>query len=330
MSRFWNPRRRRSAYVVAPVWLVLVLVAVLLLTKLADNAAGRESYVGHDPAGARQRFERTQRINVVEPWIAHFNHGTAAYQLRRYAEARTDFSTALASVPKTHDCMVRLNLVETIERMGDELAAARSFDAARVQYEEALRVLRAGSCGDRTPDPSASPSAEPSASPSRSGTPSRSASSAPGSSESATPGRSGAPSPGHSGEPTSGPSGVPSSRSSGQPTNGPSGQPTSGPSGQPTQGEQKSDEERRQEEKRRAEEAEKRLEKKQKDASGQGQKGATQSPSPTSQPSPAEQDEQGEAQRQQKLEKQNKDARKENQEGRDRKDRTGPRVDRPW
>lgn len=170
---FWNARRRRLAAWSAPVWLLVVALAVFLLVRVGDNAAGRAAYAAGDPGNARDRFERTHRVNVVEPWVAAYNRGTASFQLGRLPEARADFTEALRTVPTERDCLVRLNLVATIEAIGDQLATAGRHGEAARAYADGLAVLQQGRCGDphrptptpsrtRKPSPSASPSAQPS------------------------------------------------------------------------------------------------------------------------------------------------------------------------
>ncbi|GAB3709418.1 hypothetical protein [Mariniluteicoccus flavus] len=296
---WWTSRRKRLAAWSAPVWIAAVLTSGTLIGKTVDNAAGREAYAESDMATAREKFERTHRVNVVQPWVAAYNRGTANHGLRNYPAAKTDFAEALKTVPKAQDCLVRLNLVATIEVMGDELAVARRHAEAETMYAEGLAVLRQGQCGDPTRKPSASPS------PSPSGTKS--------------------PTPGKSGQPTTGPSGQPTSGPSGEPTTGPSGQPTEGkPSSQPTAGE-----EQRKEEQERAGESEDRMEEKRREEQKAKEREQRSSKSPTPQPS-GEPNPEPPDQRIERVEKQNEEARKQQQKSRDREKRSGTDVERPW
>ncbi|NNG20064.1 hypothetical protein HJ590_10865 [Naumannella sp. ID2617S] len=182
-------RRRRLLLLSAPVWLLVLLVSVKLLTMSLDNQTGRRAYAAGEHETAASAFDRTKVVNLAEPWVAPYNRGTTAYQQRHFDLARDDLTEALRLVPAQHDCRVRLNLVATHEAIADGLAATGQHQAARQAYEQGLSVLRAGRCGDRQPTPSSTPTKSPSASPSK--TPSRTPSPSP----SASPSPGGSPTP---------------------------------------------------------------------------------------------------------------------------------------
>ncbi|HPZ51073.1 MAG TPA: hypothetical protein PLA44_14570, partial [Propionibacteriaceae bacterium] len=182
----------------APMAILLLGFAVKVFVMTSDAEAGRSAYGTGKYEEAKRRFDATQVVNIFEPWVAPYNQGTTLYQMLRYGEARTSLEASLALVTPRYDCMVRLNLVATIEAQGDELVARQNAAEAKKRYDEALDVLGKGDCGTRE---SSSPS------PSSSGQSSKPASKTP----------------------------TLSKASSGQTSQSTSGQPTSG-SGQPTQG----------------------------------------------------------------------------------------------
>lgn len=304
----WTKRRILLACW-APMAILLLAFSVKVFVMTSDTEAGRSSYGTGKYDEAKRRFDATQVINIFEPWVAPYNQGTTLYQLLRYAEARTELEKSLTLVTPTYDCMVRLNLVATIEAQGDELMARQNAAEAKKRYDEALEVLGKGDCGTRDKS---------SASPSASGQSSQPSSKSP----SPTKASSGQSSPGQSGQPTQG-SGQPS-QGSGQPTQG-SGEPTKGPT---------SEAERKEQEEKRADEAEERIDDKstdaQRQASQQARDASRASTGPASSKAPDTPEQKQEKEKARAS--QNASAQSEQQEGQDYDRRPSDRstVDRPW
>lgn len=186
-----RPHPWRRAVMVATSLLAVVLLAFSLKVWLmvAGNESGRQSYAAGESERAAEAFGANLRLNVLEPWVAHFNKGTAHYQAEQWQLAEDEFRAALAQVPEQHACMVALDLAWTIEAQGDELAADGKSDEARARWAEARKVLDGSRCGqlpDGSPSPTPTPSPQ-SPSPSPSGSPTPSGSPSPGPSDGGSP-----------------------------------------------------------------------------------------------------------------------------------------------
>lgn len=183
-----------------PVLVGLVLVAFGLRVGQvwATNEAGRASYQAGESVNAVDAFTANQAVNLLQPWVAEFNLGTARHQQGDWIKAEAQFRTALALAPRTQVCMISLNLAWTLEARGDEAAASGNPAGAVSAWQAAQQALDAAGCesgsteqataasdtGDRLAEkldpaqstPSSPPSspASPSPTPSSSATPSTS------------------------------------------------------------------------------------------------------------------------------------------------------------
>ncbi|WP_052505357.1 hypothetical protein [Frigoribacterium sp. MEB024] len=129
--------RRRLLLWSAPVVLVVLLVALKLLSLPTFAALTQWSY-------GDQEFERSASLseplgvaNVVEPWVHHFDRGTAYAQIGVLDVARQEFVTALDLAPDdaTISCVIRVNLVLTIEAQGDAALLELRYADAEALYE---------------------------------------------------------------------------------------------------------------------------------------------------------------------------------------------------
>lgn len=136
-------RRRRRRLLIwsgLPVFLVLCLSAKMLsLGVLAGQAAtgfeyGDASAVGSAAAGLGT-------ANVIEPHKAPFAEGDALVLAGDFEAARQRFEEALALTGPNDECVIRVNLVLSIERLGDARLAAKDPTAARQLFAEALAVV---------------------------------------------------------------------------------------------------------------------------------------------------------------------------------------------
>lgn len=135
-------RRRRLllAWSGLPVFLVLCLSAKLLsLGVLAGQAAtgfghGDANAVGSAAAGLGT-------VNVIEPHKASFAEGDARVLAGDFEGARQRFEEALTLTGPTDDCVIRVNLALSIERLGDARLAAKDPTAAGKLFAEALAVV---------------------------------------------------------------------------------------------------------------------------------------------------------------------------------------------
>jgi hypothetical protein len=120
--------------------LALRMIGMTIVDDHALDAFGRGRY-----GPSATWFGRLQTANALERWVAPFNRGDSLYEQKKFAQAAAQFRTALGLAPTGRTCMVRVNLVLTVEAIGDSQAAAKSAQAART-YQTALSAADAGTC----------------------------------------------------------------------------------------------------------------------------------------------------------------------------------------
>ena len=126
--------------------LVLLLLAGRVGLLLRADAAGRAAYASGEYGAAQGRFEANRSLNVLEPWKAPFNAGTALYRDEELAAAVDAFEAALDAGPGRDECTVRINLALTHEAIGDAAAEADDEPASRDAWTAGREVLAAGDC----------------------------------------------------------------------------------------------------------------------------------------------------------------------------------------
>ena len=144
-----NPRATRRNQLF--LWGLLPALVLLLLAgkaglMLRADAAGRAAYASGEYGAAHDRFDANRSLNVLEPWKAPFNAGTALYREAEHEGAVAAFEAALDAGPGEDECTVRINLALTHEAIGDAAAEADEEPAARDAWTAGREVLAAGDC----------------------------------------------------------------------------------------------------------------------------------------------------------------------------------------
>lgn len=140
--------RRRLLAWSAPVVAVVALVALYfaLLPAIAGTGVWMAS-VDAD-AGARDAFEITDRIGVVEDWKPVYNLGTLEYRDGDPYGASVLLEEALRRVPTEEDgrsqdeCKVAINLSLAYEALGDEAAGFGDAAGAVEYYDLAIATTQ--------------------------------------------------------------------------------------------------------------------------------------------------------------------------------------------
>ncbi|WP_159618303.1 hypothetical protein [Ruania rhizosphaerae] len=148
--------RRRKLMLLwsAPVVAIALLAALKLLSATVINLAGTSAYDNANYVTATDRFESLEFFNVVQPWKAHFNQGTAIYASGDFFNATVQLEVALGLVPQApqgeprgeDECKVRTNYSLALEGLGDEASIASDFATATDYYEQAQTIL--SDCGE--------------------------------------------------------------------------------------------------------------------------------------------------------------------------------------
>jgi hypothetical protein len=142
-SRYWRERRRRLLWWSAlPAILVLCLAAKMLSVGILADTAARSFEAGD--AGRVVDAAAGMRIaNFIEPHKAPFAEGDGLFLAGDFAAARQRFEEALSLAGTADECVVRVNLALTIERLGDAQAKAKDPTAAARQFAEGVAVVEA-------------------------------------------------------------------------------------------------------------------------------------------------------------------------------------------
>ncbi|MCD4849712.1 tetratricopeptide repeat protein [Arthrobacter sp. AK01] len=133
-------RRLRRALWSAPPALVALAVAAKLLSVGALGGAAAETFSAKEQGKLAGVATWLQIANVVEPHKALFAAGDAHAMAGEFDDARRYFDAALQAGPGVDDCKVRVNLVLSIEKLGDSTG---DRDAAALLFREALSTAEA-------------------------------------------------------------------------------------------------------------------------------------------------------------------------------------------
>ena len=135
--------RRRLLLWSAPVVLVVLLVALKLLSLPVFAGLAQQAYDDRAYERAGSLSEPLGVANLVEPWVHHFDRGTAYAQVGVLDVARQEFVTALALAPDdaTISCVIRTDLVLTIEAQGDAALLELRYADAEELYQLGQRTI---------------------------------------------------------------------------------------------------------------------------------------------------------------------------------------------
>lgn len=139
-------RRRRLVLWSLPVVLLVLLAAARLFSLSVINEHGRDQFAEQHFEESAETFASLQRVNLVERYLPHFNHGDALLAQDKLEPARKEFERALRLAPTERSCMVRYNLVRTIELLGDRALTESGRPDAVARWREAKSVIADGSC----------------------------------------------------------------------------------------------------------------------------------------------------------------------------------------
>jgi hypothetical protein len=140
-------RTRRVLYLAGLLpALVVIAFSVKVLLMLHHDGAGEDAWRRGDTATALEQYAANRSLNLLEPWVAPFDEGDAAFALRGYPRARDLFITALRSVPHRQECTVRINLALAYEAIGDAAAKRGATDDATAAWQNGITALTDGDC----------------------------------------------------------------------------------------------------------------------------------------------------------------------------------------
>ncbi|MET3707399.1 hypothetical protein ABIB17_002036 [Arthrobacter sp. UYEF6] len=142
-SRDRLERRRRLLWWLArPALLVVCLSAKRLSVGILADTAAR-SFAAGDAGAVADAAAGLRMANFVEPQMAPFAEGDGLFLAGDFAAARQRFEEALSLAGTADECVVRVNLALTIERLGDAQATAEDPTAAARLFAEGVAVVKA-------------------------------------------------------------------------------------------------------------------------------------------------------------------------------------------
>lgn len=126
--------------------IVALLVAGHLWLLVQGNNSARSAYDDKQYADARGGFEEARDLGVLQPWVARFDAGTAAYREGDFRGAARHFQAALPDAPDEHECDVRIDLALSHEATAAKAAEEESRAAAQIALRDARTALGGGGC----------------------------------------------------------------------------------------------------------------------------------------------------------------------------------------
>ena len=126
--------------------IVALLVAGHLWLLVHGNGSARAAYDDKQYSDARSGFEGAKDLGVLQPWVARFDAGTAAYRAGDFRGAAKLFQAALPDAPEDHECDVRIDLALSHEATADNAVKEESRAAAQIALRDARTALGGAGC----------------------------------------------------------------------------------------------------------------------------------------------------------------------------------------
>lgn len=145
-------RRRRLIMGSVPAALAVAVIALKLLSMPISAGQAQGAFADGDGAGTLGAGSAMGFMNMVERWKAPFARGDGHALMGDFATARSEFAAALEQVAGDQSCKVRVNLVLSIEKLGDERQAAGDTQAAQELFTEGRDVIAAAPQGCFVPE----------------------------------------------------------------------------------------------------------------------------------------------------------------------------------
>lgn len=127
--------------------LIALAVAAQLFLLAQGNRAARGEYDDGDYASAATSFLGLRDLGTVQPWVAPFGAGTAAYRDGEYDDAVKHFEAAIEDVPTEKQCLVRENLALT-HMAAAKVARKESRAAAGIELRKAREAVDVYGCDE--------------------------------------------------------------------------------------------------------------------------------------------------------------------------------------
>lgn len=155
-------RRKKLLLISLGPEIVLVIAGIFFLRPVCADILYRMNFDSQS-GGAIAIAKMQQFANLLEPYIAYYNAGTANIQQNNAKEAEKELRQSLANNPPQHKvCHVRVNLSYSIEMQADDARANGRLDESLALLSKAEGVLYENGCAskDNAKEPSKDSHAE--------------------------------------------------------------------------------------------------------------------------------------------------------------------------
>ncbi len=143
--------RRRKLFSIAALPLILLIAGGLFFLRPAVfDALFGINYNNEKSDFIIGLSQIHKNANLLEPYIAYYNAGTAYLKNNENAKAEEELRESIKNVPPSDKiCQVRVNLSYSIEAQGDEARVLKKYDEALVLYNKAEGVLYEDNCASK-------------------------------------------------------------------------------------------------------------------------------------------------------------------------------------
>lgn len=152
-----NQTRRKARIIILLISIPFLAVICLFGYKVYEmnmNAeAAAKAYAQKDYTRSVESSKR-EYSNFFEPWVAHYNSGTAYAANKDYNNAVQEFKTALTLTDtQANVCKIDSNLAIAYEKQGDEATKQGDKPTATEKYSLSLQVISGAPKGCFPPPP---------------------------------------------------------------------------------------------------------------------------------------------------------------------------------
>lgn len=134
-------RRRKLLLFSAPAILATAVIALKLLSLPISAGQAGSAYAGGNADGTVQAGQAMGVLNMVEKYKSHFALGDGYVLRGDFDRARQEFATALELVPDFESCKVRVNLVLSLEKLGEAKEEAGDTASAMDFFAQGSEVV---------------------------------------------------------------------------------------------------------------------------------------------------------------------------------------------
>jgi tetratricopeptide (TPR) repeat protein len=137
-------KRKKLLLFALPGVALLLVIGLLLILPTAITSIAKKNFDKGEYAKAASGVSLLGFVNLIEPYKAHYNHGTSLSAKGDYDAAIQELESALAFTDdKEVVCVITYNLVLTMEGSGDSMLKQANLSGAITLYTRAINRIKA-------------------------------------------------------------------------------------------------------------------------------------------------------------------------------------------